>query len=304
MNGFACSCPNGFKESCHTIDSSAASSAELCICSISGCSDCSYQGSFSQNSKCLVPNPFTSSCNCPSGSTSTGPFTLGASQSSFYWCSSSSSSSSDQDQFGGLFQQDSKGSCLVGNPLSNGGCSCDSSHSYCGTFESTKSTYIGFCDRTKDPKGSVQLSISPTGFSKTLQKAIELALPKLKLDLPDQSGHDWSVHQVEFNSLKFPNVQISISDKNQMTISFTGGTLDGSIGRIDVKKGFISTHCNANPFDLNQITASVNIGFHIGVSQGIPQVYFNVNGGSGSVGNIDIDVHGNIICDAFKGLKS
>lgn len=157
---------------------------------------------------------------------------------------------------------------MVGNPLSNGGCGCDGASDFCGSWEPTKSSYIGFCSATKDPKGSVQLSISPTGFTKTLQKAIELALPNLKLNLPDQSGHDWSVHQVEFDSLKFPDVTITISDKNQMTISFTGGSLDGSIGRIDVKKGFISTHCDAHPFDLNQISASVNIGFYFGVSQG------------------------------------
>lgn len=108
MNGFGCSCGAGFKESCHTIDRPDVATAELCICSVSGGSDdCAYQGSYSKDSKCLVPNPFTGDCSCASSTTEVGPFSLGASQSSFYWCASKNPSS--QDSFGGLFQEDAKG---------------------------------------------------------------------------------------------------------------------------------------------------------------------------------------------------
>lgn len=35
------------------------------------------------------------------------------------------------------------------------------------------------------------------------------------------------------------------------------GSMDGSIGRIEVKKGFLKTHCDAHPFDLKEVNMEV-----------------------------------------------
>jgi hypothetical protein len=172
MNGWGCGCSSGFSSLCYEVDRPDVATAEMCICSLPGCSTCSFQGAFSQNSKCLTPNPFTGDCSCSSDVSKIGPISLGALQSSMYWCAQTS----DEDNFGGLFQTNSLGSCIVGNPFASDGCGCDSTHSYCGSREITKTSVLGFCSSTQSPSGSVQLSISASGFTKTLQKASKQVL--------------------------------------------------------------------------------------------------------------------------------
>jgi len=145
-------------------------------------------------------------------------------------------------------------------------------------------------------------SITQQGINKLLLQAINQTIEASQgIVLPDMSGHDYDVEHISFKYIGFQNISVGIIAENQVSIQLIGGTMDGTIGRIEVKKGFIKTHCDAHPFDLEQVNIQAVFNVDISYYGGIPTIGLSLASSNASVGNVDVDIHGNIICDAFKG---
>jgi hypothetical protein len=321
--GDQCACPHGFAPECTDWESfdtetGALLPASFCVCkaTAAGTPFTSYGGVYAQTSAgaCSNKNSLTGGCTCKSG---TAPTTLVCTNYKVSVCQSKSASNIVSSGMAGFLEWNSQGTCVGPNVLT-GKCSCPSAPAgyimcpYGGlnavpqptNNKANEVAETEICALAPQPLASAAISFKTGAISRLMQEGLrgEIALNQ-QITLPNERGHDYSVSGIRFTSLKFTSIKASIVGENQIKMTLAGGSMQGSIGRIRVKKSFIHANCDAHPFDLAAITVAFTLN---GAEMQFPGGRFGVNPNvaataiQAAVGQINVDVHGGAICSIFK----
>ncbi len=72
-------------------------------------------------------------------------------------------------------------------------------------------------------------------------------------------GHDYKVEDISFHNLTWKDITTVVLPGSIIDIKMTGGTVLGKVGRLEVKKSFVSTHCELKPFDLYGLSVEIQV---------------------------------------------
>eukprot|EP01116_Phalansterium_solitarium_P020579 TRINITY_DN6118_c1_g1_i1.p1 TRINITY_DN6118_c1_g1~~TRINITY_DN6118_c1_g1_i1.p1 ORF type:complete len:783 (+),score=271.49 TRINITY_DN6118_c1_g1_i1:37-2385(+) len=310
-----CACPADYKTGCVTVHvPSVAADVDLCFCH--GQDGPDFAGYYQPSSSgCEAANPATGACSCPQGTTALGPIELFVAAKPnalrLFACAAAGFGTGSYP-FGGLFEldDDAKQTCQLPNPAS-AACSCPSVLSNADLVScpdyfpvgvaSGLTGWIGACS-TAHKNAGIVMSIAQSGFKQFLLDAIEFAIKNSqKISIPDISGHDYEVKDMQFTSLKFSSISVAFSRPDVISMSFAGGAMDGSIGEIKVSDGIVSTHCDAHPFDLSDISIDFELDMSLRVHAGRMQPRFAPGALTAKCGGVECIIHGNALCDTFGG---